>query len=142
MLKKITRAGLSVGLLLSVSIHAQAFCYQEAGQRYGIDPKLLRAIAKVESSENPRAINQNKGSTDYGLMQINSSWLPKLKTFGITKEDLWNPCVSVNVGAWILSNNVQAHGRTWKAIGAYNARSHRKQLIYANKVHRMLQKMG
>lgn len=135
------RALLVAGLLSLFSIQVQAFCYQEAGQRYGIDPTLLRAIAKVESSENPRAINYNKGSTDYGLMQINSSWLPKLKTFGISQEDLWNPCVSVNVGAWILAHNVQTHGRTWKAIGAYNARSHRKQLIYANKVHRMLKTM-
>lgn len=144
MQKKTKRAVLlaaTLSALSAFSIQAQAFCYQEAGQRYGIDPTLLRAIAKVESSENPRAVNQNKGSTDYGLMQINSSWLPKLKTFGIEKEDLWNPCVSVNVGAWILAHNVQEHGRTWKAIGAYNARSHGKQLIYANKVHRALLKM-
>lgn len=123
------------------SIQAKAFCYQEAGLRYGIDPVLLRAIAKVESNENPKAINHNASSTDYGLMQINSSWLPKLKAFGIEKEHLWDPCISAHIGAWILSHNVQTHGRSWKAIGAYNARSSHKQMVYANKVYRTLKKM-
>lgn len=135
-------AGVGLALFsLFFSIQAKAFCYQEAGLRYGIDPVLLRAIAKVESSENPKAINHNASSTDYGLMQINSSWLPKLKAFGIEKEDLWDPCISTHIGAWILSHNVQTHGRSWKAIGAYNARSPHKQMIYANKVYRTLKKM-
>lgn len=59
-------------------------CFAQAGQRYLIDPLLLKSIATVESSLIPDRINHNKEkgkilSTDYGLMQINSSHIPNLK---------------------------------------------------------------
>ena len=62
------------------------------GERYGIGPGLLRAIAKVESGLDPRALHVNAdGTTDIGLMQINSRWLPHLKGYHIEPEDLWDP---------------------------------------------------
>ncbi len=58
---------------------AYGFCFDEAGARYGIPPALLQAIAKVESNYDPTAIHQNQdGSTDRGLMQINSWWADEL----------------------------------------------------------------
>ena len=49
--------------------HAHPFCFQEAGQMYGINPLVLRSIAKVESNTNPAAINKNSNETyDVGLM--------------------------------------------------------------------------
>jgi len=54
---------------------ADAFCYEEAGNRYGISQNHLYAISNGESSFNPIAINYyTNGSYDFGLMQINSSW--------------------------------------------------------------------
>jgi len=115
-------------------------CWQEVGQKYGIHPYLLYAIAKTESGLNPRALNRNtNGSRDLGLMQINSSWLPKLAKYGITEEQLYEPCVNLEVGAWILADNMRRLGTTWSAVGAYNAVSPHKQLAYAMKVYRNLQ---
>lgn len=97
-------------------------CFSEAGERYGITPVLLRAIAEVESGLDPRAMHVNGNDTaDIGLMQINSWWIPVLEQYGIEPEDLWDPCLNIGVGAWILAGNVRQFGYSWQAVGAYNA---------------------
>lgn len=102
---------------------AYAGCFAEAGKKYSIDPLLLQAIAQVESSMNPQAINHNRnGSEDLGLMQINSSHLARLRKDGITRQQLLDDaCLSVMVGAGILSEFITQFGYTWRAVGAYNA---------------------
>lgn len=112
-------------------------CLKTAADRSGVPEWLLWSIAKVESGFNPRAYNVNKdGSADIGLMQINTSWLPILKKYGIEREHLWDACTSIHIGAWVMANNVKAHGWNWKAIGAYNAKTEWKQNRYAWKVYR------
>ncbi len=118
-------------------------CLGAAAQKYGLDYQLLKAIARVESGFNPRAVRLphaagGDSTTDYGLMQINSTWLPKLKSWGINKEDLFDPCVSAEVGAWVLKNNFRDMGVSWNAVGAYNARSPEKRKVYAWRVYRAL----
>ena len=102
---------------------ALANCWQTAGDKYNIDPLLLYAIAEVESGLNPRAINYNNdGSTDIGLMQINSSHLPQLAKHGITKRELQEDvCVSIHTGASILAGFIKQFGYSWQAVGAYNS---------------------
>lgn len=97
-------------------------CWVAAGVRYNIDPWLLYAISDIESGQVPHAVNVNKdNSRDIGLMQINSFWLPHLAKFGITEKSLFDPCTNIHVGAWILAQNIGQFGRSWTAVGAYNA---------------------
>lgn len=100
-------------------------CFDAVGADSGIYPPLLRAIAHVESSNNPGATNKGHigrtGSYDIGLMQINSRWLPTLKKYGISESDLFEPCTSIEVGAWILRDLFRRYGDGWEAVGAYNA---------------------
>ncbi|MEC4720488.1 lytic transglycosylase domain-containing protein [Noviherbaspirillum sp. CPCC 100848] len=118
---------------------AGASCFDEAANRYNVDRELLRAIAKTESNFRADAINVNKdGSEDIGIMQINSSWLPKLRRYGITRQALLDGCTNVHVGAWVLAGNFRQYGRVWKAVGAYNARSQDKQEVYVAKVWKNL----
>lgn len=117
------------------------FCLRDAGSRYQVSPVVLWGIAKTESGFNPKAINRNtNGSEDVGMMQINSGWLPKLRQYGITRSHLFDPCISLYVGAWIMANNIQRHGNTWKAVGAYNAATPSKQDVYVKKIWASIQK--
>lgn len=112
-----------------------SLCLEEAAARYQVSPALLWSIAKVESGFNPLARNVNtNGSEDIGIMQINSSWLPVLQRYNITRKDLFDPCISFHVGAWVLSNNIHRYGNNWKAVGAYNAITESKQNKYIGKV--------
>ena len=128
---------LAVILVVLASQHVWAFCFEEAGGKYGVSPQLLWAIAKTESRFNPGAVNYNKnGSFDYGLMQVNSSWYGKLG------HERWmrlgDACYNVQVGAWILSQCVRRYGYSWMAVGCYNGISKDKSAAYANRVYRTL----
>lgn len=115
------------------------FCFEDSALKYGLNPQLLRTIAKVESGLNPNAININKdGSRDIGLMQINSRWLSKLRI--TQKELLSNPCLNVEVGALILGECIKKYGYTWQAVGCYNATSEVNRVNYSWMVFRQLQK--
>lgn len=121
---------------------ADAFCFEEAARmyaEYGVSPDLLRAIATVESSMTPDALNcgNSNGSCDYGLMQINSLWGKYVE------EELWNgmadPCMNVKLGAWILARNFHQRGATWESVGYYNSSQESSRKRYARKVHRAYQ---
>lgn len=134
-------AGLGILLLCG---HAMADsrvdgCMAKAAAHHHVDLSLLRAIAKVESNMNPKAVGKNtNGTSDTGLMQINDWWLPTLAKHGIKKSDLLDACTSAYVGAWILAHSIKRHGLTWRAVGAYNSPTPANQKIYAEKVNRAL----
>ena len=127
---------------LAVALPARG-CWQEAGNRYQIEPALLYAIARTESALNPAATHRNRdGSIDIGLMQINSAWLPHLARYGISARDLWEPCTNIHVGAWVLAQKIRKLGMTWEAVGAYNATTPFKRTHYAWKVYANLDRIS
>lgn len=128
----------AAGLGLTPLVHAH--CFELAAQRYQVPVQLLKAIAMQESGGRADAINRSNtnGSYDIGMMQINSFWLPKLARHGIQEQDLFDPCVSVLVGAWVLSDNFARLGYNTQGLGAYNARSPDKRERYARAVLRRL----
>lgn len=138
---------LSIGLVVAtLTWPARAdmdACVKQAARRYQVDERLIHAIIQVESSGNPSALNRNaNGSEDIGPMQINSSWLPVLGRYGIQRHHLYDPCTNVHVGAWVLAGNIVRYGYTWRAVGAYNARSHAKREGYVAKVWRRYRASG
>lgn len=134
-------------LAASQGIHAQGggwSCWADASNRYNVPVDLLYAVARVETGNKSGVVGRknSNGSYDIGLMQINSAHLPMLKQYGITKEVLLSqPCINLHVGAWIMSNSIARHGYNWRGVGAYNAGSDSKRIVYANKVIRMYQRI-
>lgn len=136
-------SGMSVKLIVIFAVivlakNTFAFCFEEAGRMYGINPQILWSIAKVESGFRQSAININSnGSYDVGVMQINSFWK---KYFTPTQWKMieTDPCTNVKVGAWVLAQCIQKYGYTWEAIGCYNAVSDHKRVKYAHKINKVL----
>ncbi len=112
-------------ILISLSLYGTSRfepIFQKAGHEFGIEPSLLARIATIESSMNPRAINQNKnGTVDIGLMQINSMHLKRLSSIGVTKQALLDPEVNIYVGALLLSSHIRKRGYNLSAIGCYHS---------------------
>ena len=125
-------------ILITTSAQAEQLCFDEAGSEYSINPQILKAIAKVESNFNPRAVNWNKNGTyDFGIMQINSSWYYTLgKDWWLTLGD---PCSNIKGGARILSGCMKKYGYSWEAIGCYNSQTPSKRDKYAMSVFKQLQ---
>ena len=85
----------------------------EAGRKYGVDPRLLKAIMKQESKGDPYAISRAGAR---GLMQIIPS---NFKSTGIT--DWTDPRQNIFAGAQIMAENMRnARGNIPLALRYYN----------------------
>jgi hypothetical protein len=89
-----------------------ASLFTAAGQRYGLDPALLSAVAKTESGYNASAVS---GAGAKGLMQL----MPG--TAGSLGVDPMNPAQAIDGAARLLSDNLRSFGRVDLALAAYNA---------------------
>ncbi len=87
--------------------------FKEVGKAYSIDPALLKAIAKVESSFNPKAISP-KGAL--GLMQL----LPETAELVGVKNPL-NPLENLKGAALYLKKLLDEFKDLPLALAAYNA---------------------
>ena len=104
------------------AVSAETTCVDQASRLYGIPANLITAIIRTESAFDAYAININtNGSEDVGLMQINSEWLPRIAGLGYDRASLFDPCINVMVGSWILAQEIERFGYSWEAVGAYHA---------------------
>lgn len=110
-------------------------CFHTASIKYQLDPWLLVAIARVESTMQPAAHRKyDDGSEDIGLMQINSVWLPTLARHGITRADLFHHCTSIHVAAWILATQLYRYGKSWHTVGRYHSTTPAKNAAWVARV--------
>lgn len=101
-----------------------AACWEEAARQHAVPATLLYAIAQAESALNPQAVNRSHypvtKTIDIGYMQVNSN-AAVLKNLGITEQQLFDPCTNIHTGARILAEKFARYGRSWEAVGAFNA---------------------
>ncbi|AOI48522.1 lytic transglycosylase domain-containing protein [Burkholderia oklahomensis] len=134
---RVTRvaAAFAIGIVSAGGV-AHADCIDDAARRYGVNADLLRSIAYYESGLNPRALHRNNdGSTDIGLMQINSVHLPTLRDQGIDRFHLYDASVNARIGAALLRRQIDRYGDTWRAVGAYHSRTPALSDRYARSVY-------
>ena len=88
----------------------------EVAARYSLNPHLVAAVVRVESSFNPRALSR-KGAC--GLMQL----LPETaRRFGLRRKDLFDPAKNLDAGARYLKWLADRFGQDPALVlAAYNA---------------------
>lgn len=85
--------------------------FEEAGKKYGIDPKLLKALSISESHLDPNIVNDKS----VGLMQVNTAAHPEF-----TVDELKDPATNIDAGARILSEDLyKTHGDLNEALANY-----------------------
>jgi soluble lytic murein transglycosylase len=95
----------------------------EQATRFGVDPLLMLAMMRQESSFDPRA---QSGAQAMGLTQVvpptARSIASRLGRDDFALRDLFKPEVSVEFGTWFLSTLLgEYRGRVFPALTAYNA---------------------
>lgn len=102
---------LGAGALPAGTPYADLFA--RAGDRYGVDPALLAAVAKQESGFNPRAVSHAGAQ---GLMQL----MPATAA-GLGVRNSFDPAQAVDGAARLLRDLTREFGRVDLALAAYNA---------------------
>lgn len=100
----------SVGSLDTVPFAA---LFRAAGQRYGVDPALLAAVAGAESGYEPSAVSRAGAQ---GLMQL----MPGTAA-GLGVTDPFDPAQAIDGAARLLAGHLDRFGSTELAVAAYNA---------------------
>ncbi|MGL4453958.1 MAG: lytic transglycosylase domain-containing protein [Sarcina sp.] len=89
---------------------------------YNLEPNLVKAVIKTESSYNPMAVS-NMGA--YGLMQITDQTgyyiASNIGMGDFNQPMLYNPDVNIQMGCWYLRNLINEFGNVNTALAAYNA---------------------
>ncbi|MCX7123473.1 MAG: lytic transglycosylase domain-containing protein [Gammaproteobacteria bacterium] len=110
-------------------------CINQAAETYAIPAELIMAIIFVEGGRNGIAMANNNGTFDYGVMQINSTWLERARQKGASAYDLqYDACQNVMIGTWILSQNLQMEPNLIKAVGNYHSHTPALNYNYAKQV--------
>jgi len=87
--------------------------FVKAGAKYGVSPKLIAAVASVESGYNPRAVSRVGAQ---GLMQL----MPATAR-GLGVQDAFDPAQAIDGGAQLLARNLREFKSVPLALAAYNA---------------------
>jgi hypothetical protein len=87
--------------------------FARAGAKYGVSPKLLAAVAKVESGYRPNAVSPAGAQ---GLMQLMPS-----TARGLGVRNSFDPEQAIDGAAKLLSRNLKEFKSVPLALAAYNA---------------------
>ena len=113
-------------------------CINQAVVSYAVPAALVMAIIYVEGGRNGTRNFNTNGTYDYGVMQINSAWLPAIASqFSYTSADLqYDACKNVLAGSWILRQNLDREQSKplMYAIGSYHSLTPQLNYIYSIKV--------
>lgn len=118
----------------------RGFCFAYAAQAEHVNATVLMAIAWHESHFLPWRVHRNSdGSTDDGLMQINSKNLPSLH---LSDQTVMPICTNILAGARLYRRAVRRYGNTWAAVGAYHSTTPALQQRYAQDIQQTFRVMN
>jgi Transglycosylase SLT domain len=103
-------------------------CMALVASLYSLPPRVLPSIHGVEGGQ-PGVVHANTdGSEDYGVMQVNSRWLPALSRYtrqpaeAVRQQLIGRPCFNIAAAGLILRTYLnEAHGDLMQAVGDYHS---------------------
>jgi hypothetical protein len=130
----------------------EAHCIENSSRYNQIPALLLRSIRLQEGGRVGGWSFNLDGSIDYGVMQINSRWLPLLERRGYSAAVLtYDGCACIAAGAWILAQALERYGvwnRSnidgrvyWRAIGDYHSHTPSLNRDYAQQIWARYQRL-
>ncbi|WP_330217839.1 lytic transglycosylase domain-containing protein [Novosphingobium resinovorum] len=114
-----------------------AGCIRQAASGREWLEKTLWGLRDQEAGWLGAQIANTNGTHDLGLLQINSSWVPRLaKLTGRGEAEIrtWlvrDACFNVQAARWIFLSGLKASGDYWKAVGIYHSPTLWRQRRYA-----------
>jgi soluble lytic murein transglycosylase-like protein len=122
---------------------APVACINQAAIMYHVPVPLILSVMKRENGRNGSASHNKNGTVDYGIMQINSLWLPKIAAFNYSKEDIQfnRNCKNIYVGTWILSQSIAEGRDVWSGVGNYHSHTPSHNRIYRNNIYKTYHKI-
>jgi soluble lytic murein transglycosylase-like protein len=112
-------------------------CINTAAIIYKVPATVVLSVIKKEGGRNGDAIKNKNGTFDYGVMQINSIWLPKISAYGYAKHDIqYDACKNILVGTWILSRSIAEGKNIWSGIGNYHSHTPDHNRAYRNGIYK------
>ncbi len=110
-------------------------CINAAAVKYYVPAAVIISVLQVENGRVGMKKRNPNGSYDFGPMQINSLWLRDLSRYGIALDDLvYDPCVNVDVGTWILSQKIADANVLWKGVADYHSKTPNEHFRYRRRV--------
>ncbi|MGH7211698.1 MAG: lytic transglycosylase domain-containing protein, partial [Acetobacteraceae bacterium] len=118
-------------------------CMAAAASCYALPPRVLPAIQQVEGGRIGTVAADPDGTSDLGVMQVNTRWLAPLA--GITRLTeaevrarlILDPCFNIAAAAAILRTyRAESHGDLMAAIGDYHSHTPALNLAYRQAVVR------
>ncbi|MFT8719647.1 lytic transglycosylase domain-containing protein [Acetobacter sp.] len=116
-------------------------CMLAAAIRYDIPPRVLPAIWEIERGANGMVRRNKDGSSDLGLMQINTRWiqpiaeLTRMPEVQAAARLVSDGCFNVAASAMVLRTYLnETHGDLMKAVGDYHSHTAGLNEAYQKKV--------
>jgi hypothetical protein len=103
-------------------------CMALAAHFYGLPPRVLPSIQRVEGGNRGVIRADANGSADLGVMQVNTLWVEPVAVFShlpravVYQRLVFDPCYNIFIaGAITKTYLIEAHGNLMRAIGFYHS---------------------
>ena len=117
-------------------------CIDTASVAFKANPLLIKVLLDVEGGK-PGTESRNSNATyDLGPMQVNDRvWLPSLKKFGITRDQLRdNACMNIFAGTYIFMSEFARVQDIGLALANYHSKTKQHQARYLGLLMRAIER--
>lgn len=104
-----------------------ASCIKQAAQGRAWLEKTLWGLRDQEAGWIGAEVANTNGTFDLGVLQVNSSWVPRLTRMVGRSETkvrgwlIYDPCFNAKVARWIFLSALYQTSDYWQAVGLYHS---------------------